>query len=277
MLALDLDGTTLAPDGRTVPPRTRRALDAARSAGWLVTFATGRSYTESRRVMDAAGHEGPGVFANGALVSHHPTGETIIRGHMPPTIAAAVCRHVLVHNIPPAALQDPTSTGGDYLVPSTPTMDPARTAWWASMGAVVADTPDLTDPAVHEHTLRINALGQHAQMAAFVANLRQELGDQIYLHQITVRDLGTTLVEIFANGVSKWGGIQHIADQADIRGEQIVAVGDDHNDRHMIEHAGLGVAMGDAPPEIKQLAKRTIGTNEEEALAGLIEELVSGP
>ena len=49
--------------------------------------------------------------------------------------------------------------------------------------------------------------------------------------------------------------------------DQIVAIGDDMNDIPMIREAGLGVAMGNARPEVKAVAKRVIGTNREEGLA----------
>ena len=52
MIAIDLDGTLLAPDG-TVSPRAKAAVHKALAAGLLVCFATGRNFTESQMVLDA--------------------------------------------------------------------------------------------------------------------------------------------------------------------------------------------------------------------------------
>lgn len=56
--------------------------------------------------------------------------------------------------------------------------------------------------------------------------------------------------------------------------KQIIAIGDDVNDLPMIRNAGLGVAMGNAKPEVKAAAGRVIGKNSEDGLAAFLEELV---
>jgi hydroxymethylpyrimidine pyrophosphatase-like HAD family hydrolase len=76
--------------------------------------------------------------------------------------------------------------------------------------------------------------------------------------------------------VNKWQGILHVAGHHGIRPEEIIAIGDDVNDVPMLRNAGLGVAMGNARPEIQAVAKRVIGTNADEGLAKFLEELVEG-
>src|SRR6185369_4062672 len=75
--------------------------------------------------------------------------------------------------------------------------------------------------------------------------------------------------------VNKWEGVLHVARHHDIDPSQIIAIGDDINDLHMIANAGLGVAMGNAKPEVQQVAKKVIGSNHEEGLAVFLEELVA--
>ena len=82
------------------------------------------------------------------------------------------------------------------------------------------------------------------------------------------------VLEIFDPSVNKWEGILHVARRHNISAEQIIAIGDDMNDLHMIENAGLGVAMGNARPAVQAIAKRVIGTNREEGLAVFLEEIV---
>ena len=53
-----------------------------------------------------------------------------------------------------------------------------------------------------------------------------------------------------------------------------MAIGDDVNDLPMIRNAGLGVAMGNAKPEVREAAGRVIGANADEGLAAFLEELV---
>ena len=53
MIAIDLDGTLLAPDG-SVPERAKAAIHSALKSGLLVCFATGRNWTESKQIIETA-------------------------------------------------------------------------------------------------------------------------------------------------------------------------------------------------------------------------------
>ena len=81
-------------------------------------------------------------------------------------------------------------------------------------------------------------------------------------------------MEAFDQAVNKWQGILHVAARHGVEPEQIIAIGDDVNDLPMLRQAGLGVAMGNARPEIKAQAKRVIKTNHEDGLAEFLEELI---
>jgi hydroxymethylpyrimidine pyrophosphatase-like HAD family hydrolase len=82
------------------------------------------------------------------------------------------------------------------------------------------------------------------------------------------------VLEIFDPAVNKWEGVKLVAQRHGVAEHEIIAIGDDVNDLPMIRHAGLGVAMGNARPEVREVAKRVIGTNADEGLAEFLEELV---
>jgi hydroxymethylpyrimidine pyrophosphatase-like HAD family hydrolase len=82
------------------------------------------------------------------------------------------------------------------------------------------------------------------------------------------------VLEVFDPAVNKWEGVKLVAERHGITQDQIIAIGDDVNDLPMIEQAGLGVAMGNARPEVLAVAKRVIGSNADEGLAEFLEELV---
>ena len=63
-------------------------------------------------------------------------------------------------------------------------------------------------------------------------------------------------LEIAPVGVTKWSGILHLAEKWGIAPNEICAVGDDTNDIPMIRSAGLGIAMGNAQPHVKAVARR---------------------
>src|SRR5206468_7743365 len=112
------------------------------------------------------------------------------------------------------------------------------------------------------------------QVAALQRRLDEKFAERIFGLAIRVPHAGVDVYEVFDPAVNKWEGILHVARRHQIDPSQIIAIGDDLNDVPMIKSAGLGVAMGNGHPEVKAIAKRVIGSNEEEGLAAFLEELV---
>ena len=79
-------------------------------------------------------------------------------------------------------------------------------------------------------------------------------------------------MEINAPGVTKGSGLLALAAHLGLRREQTMAVGDSGNDRAMIEAAGLGVAMGNATNDIKEIADATTDDNNHDGVAKAIEK-----
>ena len=67
LIAIDLDGTLLCPKGK-VTDRVKAAVHDALRSGFLICFATGRSYKESRRIIESVEHFDCAVFVTGAIV-----------------------------------------------------------------------------------------------------------------------------------------------------------------------------------------------------------------
>ena len=67
-----------------------------------------------------------------------------------------------------------------------------------------------------------------------------------------------------------------MAEKLGIKQEEVICIGDEENDRHMIEYAGLGVAMGNAVAGIKEIADYVTKTNDEDGVAHVIDKFVLG-
>ena len=76
--------------------------------------------------------------------------------------------------------------------------------------------------------------------------------------------------EITSKDVDKWNAIEWLAKELDIKKEEIMAIGDNVNDKLMIENAGLGVAMGNSAPYIKEIANKVVSNNNEDGVAEAI-------
>jgi len=274
LIAIDLDGTLLSPDGR-VTPRTKQAIHRALSAGLLVCFATGRNWTESRDVLDALEHYPTAVFVGGAMVVDTHQRVTLHRTMMQPRLAAAVCRALEESGHAALALQDAGTSGVDYLVTGSVPLNEATSQWMKITQAKLHEVASLGDYP-HEHTIRVGICADPQDVRRVKRDLEEQFADRIVCQNLMVPTYGVEVLEIFDPAVNKWEGVLHLARHHHIDPSEIVAIGDDVNDLPMIRNAGLGVAMGNARPEVQAAAKRVIGTNQEDALAAFLEELVAG-
>ena len=90
------------------------------------------------------------------------------------------------------------------------------------------------------------------------------------LKQLTVTRSRRTLLEILPPNVNKMNGLKAALNFYRIPREQLAAFGDEENDKDMLEYAGIGVAMGNAIPEIKQIADITVGSNDDDGVANYL-------
>ncbi|HYO09293.1 MAG TPA: HAD family hydrolase [Tepidisphaeraceae bacterium] len=273
MVAIDLDGTLLAPDGK-VTERTTRAIHQCLSAGILICFATGRNFTESREALDTVAHYDHAVFAGGAIVIDTKQEVILHRQMVDPQLAREVCKLLEEAGHAVLALQETGAAGVDYLVSEEVDVNAETLHWMSVTSASVHHVSRLSEYG-HEHTLRLGIVAEPAEVARVEAQLQQQFGERILCQRLFVPSAGVEVLEIFDPGVNKWEGIQHVAARHGVRPAEIIAVGDDVNDLPMLRQAGLGVAMGNARPEVQAAAKRVIGSNRDDGLAQFLEELVA--
>jgi 5-amino-6-(5-phospho-D-ribitylamino)uracil phosphatase len=274
MIAIDLDGTLLSPLGK-VTQRAKSAVHKALDAGLLVCFATGRNFTESRAVLEDVAHYDTAVFVSGAMVVDTRHRVTLHRQLMEPQLAAEVCGELEAAGHVALALQDTATAGVDYLMTEDAPLNEATSQWLKVTSASFRRLKTLAAADLHEHTVRCGIVAPLDEIAAVKQRLKMRFGSRIFHHSVFVPAYNVEVLEIFDPSVNKWEGILHIARKHSIDPSQIIAIGDDVNDLHMIRNAGLGVAMGNAKPEVKAIAQRVIGTNEQEGLAEFLEEIVA--
>ena len=80
--------------------------------------------------------------------------------------------------------------------------------------------------------------------------------------------------EITSQNVDKWTAIRFLIEKLEIKKEEVIAIGDNMNDKTMLENAGLGVAMENSAPYIQQMAKAVTSSNNENGVAKAIEKYI---
>jgi hydroxymethylpyrimidine pyrophosphatase-like HAD family hydrolase len=228
-------------------------------------------------VLDACQHFPKSVFVGGATVvetANTRQGCRLLRSvTMQPDLARELSADLesLGHAV--LALQESFLTGIDYCVTSGVPLDESSRKWMVLTKASVQLVPSLAD-FDHTHTLRVGIVASPQRTQEVNLLLAEKYGSRVITHAIAVPPQGVEVVEVFDPGVNKWAGVSFIADTLGIAREEVVAIGDDINDLAMLHGAGLGVAMGNARPEAKRAANRTIGPNAADGLAVFLEELI---
>lgn len=80
--------------------------------------------------------------------------------------------------------------------------------------------------------------------------------------------------EIMNKNVNKWTALEFLMKKLNIKKEEVVAIGDNMNDKEMVENAGLGIVMGNSNPQMKELANVVVSDNNSEGVCEAIEEYI---
>ena len=80
--------------------------------------------------------------------------------------------------------------------------------------------------------------------------------------------------EITNKNVNKWTAIEFLLNKLHIQKEDVIGIGDNVNDKELLENAGLGVAMGNSSPEMKAIADVVVSDNNSEGVAEVIRKFV---
>jgi Cof subfamily protein (haloacid dehalogenase superfamily) len=109
---------------------------------------------------------------------------------------------------------------------------------------------------------KILIAGDKDKILQIEQKLLQQHGDKFNMSKSK-----STYLEVMSLEASKVKAIQFLMDRYGIQQNEIIAIGDNFNDKEMIEFAGVGVAMGNAPEEIKAIADYVTDTNNEDGVA----------
>jgi Cof subfamily protein (haloacid dehalogenase superfamily) len=269
MIAIDIDGTLLTPQGE-ITPRSRMAIQAAQRAGILVTLATSRRYIGARDIAEALGIELPLIVYDGALIVHHPTQAILHSQPLPVDVTAHIVEIFQRHGIQPV------------IQPCEKTACIMEEIW---TGPETYDQPELTTYLAHaakrlrrlsyaqicqtpQGPLRVVAFASHAAI--------QQLVPEIQLlpcawHMLPQGSYDCPELAIMHPACSKGHGVAILAASLGIDMAAVMALGDNINDMEMLHMVGWGVAMGQAPEHVRAVARAVTAPNSEEGVALAIE------
>lgn len=260
LLAIDLDGTLLPPD-HIITQRTLDILHRATETGILLVIATGRVPIIIRSLLGKLPLNAPQITSNGATIIDIRTNDIMYEQFIPasnvlPAIDAL--RHL--------DLQLCYYTSKQLYMEKS-FYDTQDSSYLENIAAVAID--DLAKLS-SQPCLKLGAYGDASTMREKRIQLGNSFAGQLYVTQTSSQWL-----EILHPDVSKANALKFITKLLDIRPEEVLAIGDNHNDIEMLRFAGLGIAMGNAHEEVKSVADYVTLKNTEDGVAVALEKFLS--
>ncbi len=259
LVALDIDGTLLIPHPENgfsddeVTPAVRAAIDRAHAAGAHIVLASGRAPLGMSQVLQhldmprEVGTPVLGVASNGAVTFSFPPLKVVSEVTFDARDAVlAVLEHV------PAAAVAIEEHGVGYRV--------NRHFPRGELDGEMILTP--IEEMIAKEVSRVIIRDPDSTSEDFVS-LAAKLGLQGTNYFIG----WTAWLDLAPEGISKASGLAEVADRLGIDRSDVLAIGDGRNDIEMLEWAGRGVAMGQAPDEVKEIADAVTASVNEDGCA----------
>lgn len=272
LLAIDVDGTLVNTRDELTPP-TREALIRAGRAGLHVVLATGRRYSRTLHLVEPLAIDVPLVTSSGALVKDPVDHRTLYRAEFDADVLADTLAVVDGCGYDPVLCADTYAQGFDFYHSRVDVHGPELAEYLRLNPDCGRIWPELVgDPPPGVFTGF--AMGTKAEMLQLERELRRRMPEKLHTHVIRSPRYTGFMCEFSPAGVTKWSAICRLASQWEIDRAAICAVGDDVNDVPMIRAAGLGVAMGNAQPEVKAAADRIAPSHDEDGLVEVVQWLL---
>lgn len=259
LIALDLDNTLLNAQ-KQITPENREAILMAREKGIRIVLASGRAYPGILPVKKELGLDDYVASCGGAQILN-PQGDVIHSVYLPPIAAKQVMRWAALRGVHFQIYLD----DGLYYLKRNQYSDYYEKI--CSYGG--EPNPDLLDIET-VLTAKIVLIDDEEKLKEYAKELR------ITFPEFFFTKSQTGLLEVINPEATKERAIAFIAGKLGIEQQQIIAVGDNSIDAGMIAYAGLGVAMGNAPEELKKTANYVCGTCEQSGVAEVIDKYILG-
>jgi HAD superfamily hydrolase (TIGR01484 family) len=273
ILALDIDGTVLDSRGE-LRPRTIEAIARAVAAGIRPVLCTGRRYRKAATIARRLGIETPLVCNSGAIVKDADGLRTFWRADLSRVVLDEVFATFADRDELAVSFTDhPPDDARDFLIARAPTGRPLLDDYVDRNREHAQVDPGWTTRADLSH-YHLCAVGDRPSMEAFERAIHDRVPGLVQTFVQRSPRYAGTICEVLRHDANKWTALLQIAGLWGVEAAEICAVGDDVNDLPMLRGAGFGVAMGHAQARIREAADHVTGSEDEDGVAILIDDVL---
>ncbi len=271
LLAIDIDGTLL--DSRfSLSEANREAVVAAQRAGAEIVLVTGRRFALARPIADQL-PIGLTLISSGGAVVKSKAGVTLWRQLLPKEQARAVLALAGAERKFAFLLFDREGPGqvmAEHAEPSHPSV-----ARYLERSRPYLKQVARLEDALDEDPIQVLFAGGVAPLRELERRLRQaSCAHAVSLARTEYPQRDLTLLDVLDRGCNKGRALARLASERGVRADEVMAIGDNWNDREMLEFAGLPVLMANSSEELQQAGWALTGSNDENGVAAAIAKYV---
>ena len=271
LLASDIDGTLLNPQFK-ISDDDLAALRRAHAAGIEIVLVTGRRHTFALPIAQQLGFDLWLISSNGA-VTRSLSGETFHRDLMPRELCRQICGAMQAfrgHTV----LTFDNETKGAIVLEHLDDLNASIRRWLEKNMPFIEFVIPIENALVQD-PVQVMFCGSMARMSAALAALEASgLGNRVTILRTEYPERDLSMIDVLNSGCSKGHALQRWAAHRGFGREQVMAIGDNHNDVEMLEFAGHPVIMGNACEELRGRGWNLTLGNDSCGVAAALAELV---
>jgi Cof subfamily protein (haloacid dehalogenase superfamily) len=272
LIASDIDGTLLNPQFQ-ISSDDLAALRDANASGIEVVLVTGRRHTFALPIAQQLGFDHWVISSNGA-VTRSLAGETFHRDLMP----REVCRELV------GSMQDfrgntvltfDKETKGAIVLEHLDDLNTSIRRWLEKNMAYI-DFVAPIENALTSDPVQAMFCGSTARMVDALKALKGSgMGNRVTVLRTEYPERDLSMIDVLNAGCSKGHALERWAAHRGFQREEVMAIGDNHNDVEMLEFAGHPVIMGNACEELRGRGWNVTLGNDACGVAAAVSEVVS--
>lgn len=267
LLVLDIDGT-IAGKSNNISEPVKQAIQKAQGKGIQIAIATGRMYCSALRFHQEVGSTLPLLAYQGAWIQD-PTTQKIHK-HLPVSRRTA---EQLLDYFESDALLSSLSVHfyiNDQLYVRQVTPETRR--YSQRVGIEPIAVGDLRNVLTQFEPTKVLAL---CEDTAIIEQMLGSLRQQYTPAELYLTTSVATFFEAAHPEVNKGAAVRYLAEELlGLNARNVMTIGDNFNDVEMLQYAGLGVAMGNAPAKVQAIAKWVAPSVEQDGAAAAIEAFI---
>jgi 5-amino-6-(5-phospho-D-ribitylamino)uracil phosphatase len=268
LIAMDIDGTLLDSSSRLSDDNSRTVAEAA-SRGIEILLATGRRFHSARVIAEMLPCELGFIVNNGSLLKSKD-GVTQQRHSLPWATARRVLEHTPEFRSCAAVVFD-RPLENQVVLEQVDFDDPFRGGYFRRSREYIAQVSPLTDCLNGEDPIQVMYVGACKPMREAMQQLESLPFAHEYALSLTEYEhKELSILDVLRRGVSKGVALAEWARRRGFAREEVMAIGDNWNDREMLEFAGRPVVMGNAVAELKSLGHAVTLSNDQSGVAEAI-------